>query len=220
MQATVQGSPSFAYLDVWLEPGETVRTEADAMATMAADLDMEAKLNGSFFGALGKKILGGESFFINAFRNNVGEPRHLTLAQGLPGDMVTHDINAEGPLCLQPGAYVASTEDVTLGLSWAGLVSGISREGFFKLEAGGSGTVWFGAFGGLVEKQLDGETIVDTAHLVAYEPAIKLRIQLAGGLFSSLFSGEGLVTRLKGQGRYWIQTRSLSGLAGILNPKL
>ncbi|MCH2155348.1 MAG: AIM24 family protein [Opitutales bacterium] len=80
--------------------------------------------------------------------------------------------------------------------------------------------LWFGAYGGIVEKELDGEYIVDTAHLVAYDESVKIRLQWAGGLLSSIFGGEGLVTRLEGKGRIWIQTRSLSGLVGWLNPKI
>ena len=86
--------------------------------------------------------------------------------------------------------------------------------------AKGPGQIWFGSYGGLVEKEIDGEYIVDTSHLVAYEPQIKLKLQLAGGLFSSFFGGEGLVTRVEGKGKIWIQTRSLSGLAGWINPRL
>ena len=70
------------------------------------------------------------------------------------------------------------------------------------------------------EKEIDGEYIVDTSHLVAYEPQLKLKLQMAGGIFSSFFSGEGLVTRVEGNGKIWIQTRSIGGLAGWLNPKI
>jgi uncharacterized protein (AIM24 family) len=49
---------------------------------------------------------------------------------------------------------------------------------------------------------------------------MKLNIQLAGGLFSSFFGGEGFVTRVEGKGKIIIQTRSLSGLAGWINPRL
>jgi uncharacterized protein (AIM24 family) len=42
---------------------------------------------------------------------------------------------------------------------------------------------------------------------------------LAGGIFSSLFGGEGLVLKLKGNGKIKLQTRSLGGLAGWLNPR-
>ena len=37
---------------------------------------------------------------------------------------------------------------------------------------------------------------------------------------ASFFGGEGLVTRVVGRGRIVIQTRSVSGLASWINPKL
>ena len=120
---------------------------------------------------------------------------------------------------LQPGAFLASTQGIKLGLRWAGLVSFIAREGLFKLTVRGTGKVWYGAYGALIEKEVDGEYIVDTSHLVAYEPGIKLRLQLAGGLFSSFFGGEGLVTRVCGKGKIIVQSRSLSGVTAWLNPK-
>ena len=61
---------------------------------------------------------------------------------------------------------------------------------------------------------------MDTSHLVGYEPQMKLKVQLAGGILSSLFSGEGLVTRVTGTGKIVIQTRSISGLAGWVNRSL
>ena len=48
MQATIEGGPAFAYINVDLNPGETVVAESDAMSSMAADLDMDAKFNGGF----------------------------------------------------------------------------------------------------------------------------------------------------------------------------
>ena len=72
----------------------------------------------------------------------------------------------------------------------------------------------------MVDKNISGEYLVDTGHLVAYEPGIKLKLQLAGGLFSSLFGGEGFVTRLEGQGNVVMQSRSLDGMAGWLNPRI
>lgn len=219
MKTTINGSPSFAYLAVELSPGDSVIAESDAMATMAAELDMKAHFNGGFFSGVCKKLFGGESLFVNEFSNNSSSSQSMTLAQNNPGDMTGIELQGK-TLCLQPGAYVASTHQVKLGLQWAGFVSGISREGFFRLTVSGEGLVWFGAYGGLIEKEVDGEFIVDTSHLVAYEPQLKLKLQMAGGLFSSIFSGEGLVTRIEGKGRIWLQTRSVSGLVGWLNPKL
>jgi uncharacterized protein (TIGR00266 family) len=219
MQATIEGGPAFAYINVDLNPGETVVAESDAMSSMAADLDMDAKFNGGFFSGILKKFFGGESLFVNHFTNKTSDTRRVTLVQATPGNIREAQLGG-GTICLQPGAYVASTPELKLKARWAGFKSWFSGEGLFKLTVSGTGTLWYGAYGELLEKQVNGEYIVDTAHLVAYEPHMKLKIQLAGGLFSSLFSGEGFVTRIEGQGKITIQTRSLSGLAGWLNPRL
>ncbi len=219
MKTTIEGAPSFAYLHVDLDPGESIVAESDAMSSMAADLGMQATFNGGFFSGLAKKFLAGESLFVNTFTNAASGPRRVTLVQTTPGNMREVQLNGE-TICLQPGAYIASTPGLKLGLRWAGLVSGIAREGFFKLTVSGTGTLWYGAYGELLERQVDGEFLVDTSHLVAYEPQLQLKLQLAGGLFASLFSGEGFVTRVEGKGKIIIQTRSISGLASWLNPRI
>ncbi len=219
MQATIEGGPAFAFINVDLNPGETVVAESDAMSSMDADLDLDAKFNGGFFSGILKKFFGGESLFVNHFTNKTSDVRRVTLVQATPGNIREVQLGGE-TICLQPGAYVASTPELKLKARWAGFKSWFSGEGLFKLTVSGTGTLWYGAYGELLEKQVNGEYIVDTAHLVAYEPHMKLKIQLAGGLFSSLFSGEGFVTRIEGQGKITIQTRSLSGLAGWLNPRL
>lgn len=218
MQSTIKGSQAFSYIDVDLAPGETIVTESDAMSSMDADVDLTATFNGGFFKGLLKKFLGGETLFISRFSNNTSETKRVTLVQPVPGEIRRIDLSGE-EYHLQPGAFLACTDGITLGLRWAGIVSFIAREGLFKLTVKGDGSVWYGAYGALLEKEIDGEYIVDTSHLVAYEPGIKLKLQLAGGIFSSFFGGEGLVTRVQGKGKIVVQTRSLSGLAGWLNPK-
>ena len=218
MKTEVKGSPSFGYIDVDLMPGEKIYAESDAMSSMSADIDLNAKLNGNIFSALLKRFLGDESFFISKFSNNTTGIRRVTLVQSTPGQIQEMELRGNS-ICMQPGAYLASTPGVNLGIRWAGLVSFISREGLFKLEAEGNGKLWFGSYGGLVEHQVNGEFLVDTAHLVAYDPNLKLSLKLAGGIFSSIFGGEGLVTKISGNGKIIIQSRSLSGLAAWINPK-
>jgi uncharacterized protein (TIGR00266 family) len=216
MKTQIDGAPAFAHLQVTLDPGESIMAESDAMASMSADLEMRTQLNGGLFGGLARKYLGGESLFINRFINNSAGPRRLTLVQPTPGDMKCRELATQETYFLQPGAFIACDPNVRIGLRWAGLVSFIAREGLFKISVTGPGRVWYGAYGALLEREINGELIVDTSHLVAYEPGISLKLQLAGGLFSSFFGGEGLVTRLSGRGKVVIQTRSLSGLAGWL----
>ncbi len=219
MRVEIKAKPAFAYLDVELQPGEIIFAESDAMATMHADLDMKAKFNGGFFSGLLKKFFGGESLFINQFQNNTSQPLNLTLTQATPGDMEVRNLNGES-YCLQKGAYIASDAGVKIGLKWAGFGSWIGREGLFKLVVSGYGNVYFGAYGGIVEHEVTGEYIVDSGHLIAYEPTMKLKPQLAGGIFSSIFGGEGLVTKVKGSGKIYLQTRNISGLAAWVNRHL
>ena len=219
MQADIKGSHAFAYLDVQLEPGETVTAEADAMSSMDAQLELRSRLNGGFFIALLRKFLGGETLFINDFSNPTAQQRRLTLVQPTPGEVRCIELNGD-TLYLQPGAFLACTPGVKMGVKFAGLISWLAKEGLFRIVVSGHGKVWYGAFGALLEKEIDGEYIVDTSHLVSYEPGIQLKLQLAGGIFSSLFGGEGLVTRVVGTGKIVIQTRSIPGITGWINPRL
>jgi len=218
MKTEIKGIPSFGYIDVTLEPGESICCESDAMASMSSGLDMDVKLNGGFFSAIFKRFFGDESFFLSHFKNNTQQSGKIVIVQDVPGEIRELTLNGNS-YCLQPGAYLASTGDVKLGIKWAGFVSFIAREGLFKLVVSGNGKVWFGAYGGLLEHEVDGDFLVDTSHLVAYEPQMKLKLQFAGGIFSSILGGEGLVTRMEGKGKIIIQSRSLSGLSSWINPK-
>ncbi|MBB6461943.1 TIGR00266 family protein [Flammeovirga kamogawensis] len=219
MQFELKGKPAFAHAKVEIEPGETFIAESDAMSSMSAELDVEAKLNGNFLNALLKKIFGGETLFVNHFTNNTAKTLELTITQPTPGDMQIKELNGES-FCLQQGAYIASEKNVKLGVKYAGFGSWIGGEGLFKLMVSGHGKVVFGAFGGLLEKEVNGEVIVDTSHLVGYEPTMKLKPQFSGGLVATIFGGEGLVTRVEGTGKVFIQTRSMSGLSSWVNRNL
>jgi uncharacterized protein (TIGR00266 family) len=219
MKSEIKGSEAFRYLEFSLDPGELLMTESGAMASMSATLDLTARLNGGFFRGLARKYLGSESLFINEFKNNTETTQRLVLTSQSPGDIRAIELKGAS-LCLEGGSYICSTPGITLGLRYAGIPSFIAREGLFKLVVSGTGTVWFGGYGAFIEKQIRGEYIVDSGHLVAYEPQITLHTQLASGIFGSLFSGEGFVTRLEGNGKVWLQTRSLSGLAAWINPRL
>jgi len=220
MEIKTEGKPAFAYVVVQLAPGETMVAESDAMSSMSANLDMTAKFNGGLFVGLMRKYFGGESLFINHFTNNTNETLNLHLTQATPGDIEVKELDGSSSYCIQNGSYIASEKGVKLGVKWAGLGSLIGGEGLFKLVVSGKGKVVFGAYGGLIEKEINGEYIVDTGHLVAYEPNMKLKPQLAGGVFSSLFGGEGFVTRVEGKGKIYIQTRNIAGLASWLNRQL
>lgn len=218
MQYEVRYKPAFSAIFVTLDPGDKIVAEAGAMVSMDAQLSMKTSFSGGFFPALLKKFLGGETLFINTFTNPTRKPLTLVLTQSVIGDIEGIELRGTA-MCFQPGAYIASSPGVNLGVQWAGFSSLIAGEGLFKLKVNGKGTVFFGAYGGLTKKRISGEFVVDTSHLVAYEPGIQMSVGLAGGLLGSVTSGEGLVNRLTGSGNIYLQSRSIGGLAKFLRSK-
>lgn len=216
----MQGGVAFRYLDVTLNPGESLITEAGAMASMAPAIDLQSAFSGGFLKAILRATLGGESLFINTYSNPTDTPLKLTLTSPLPGDIGCVTLAAGESISVESGAYICSTPDVEFSLRFAGFRSFIAREGLFKIELRGPGTIWFGSYGGVEERRVDGEVIIDSGHLIAYDPGIRLRLQLSNGIFGSFLGGEGIVTRLEGRGRVFIQTRSISGLAAWANSKM
>lgn len=217
MEAEVRDKPAFAHIYVKLAPGESIVAEADAMASMSSDIEMSTRWNGGFFRAVLKRIFGGESLFVNEFSTPTGG--EIVITQPLPGDIVCLELD-NNSFYLQPGAYLACDPGVKLGLGWAGFASFIGGEGLFRLKVSGKGKVWFGAYGGIFEREITDEYIVDTGHLVGYEPTISLKVGMSGGIFSSFFSGEGLVTRITGPGKIYMQSRSIDGLAAWMNARM
>ena len=88
------------------------------------------------------------------------------------------------------------------------------------MKVSGQGRVWIGGYGGIETIDIKDSYVVDSSHMLAYEPTVRLSVGLSGGIFSSLFGGEGLETRLSGPGRVYIQSRSMSGLKSWVNQHL
>jgi uncharacterized protein (TIGR00266 family) len=219
MQVYVEGTPAFRYLKVVLDPGDTFVSEAGAMASMDTGISFKARLFGGVFSAALKKLLGKESLFVNHYVNRSDRPTSLILSSGFPGDV--HEITLSGEdLWLEPGSFLAADPGIELSLAWGGLSYLLAGEGLFKLKARGQGRLWVTCYGAIIKRRVDGEYIVDTGHLVAFDSQLIMKTRLAGGVFSSFFGGEGIVTRVEGQGWLYLQSRSVRGFADWLIPKL
>lgn len=217
MRSEIRDRPAFANVHVELQRGDRIWAEADAMASMSTDIELSPRFAGGFLQALLRRLFGGESLFVNEFSTpSSGE---VVLTQPFPGDIECIDLR-DTELFLQPGAFLACELGVKLFVGFAGFASMIGGEGLFRLRVGGRGRVWFGAYGGIFAQEVADELLVDTGHLVAYEPSIALRSRLSGGLLSSVLSGEGLVTSVRGPGRVYLQTRSIKGLSAWTNSHL
>ncbi|MBL6831763.1 MAG: TIGR00266 family protein [Pirellulales bacterium] len=217
MQHEIRNRPAFANIHLHLQRGDRIIAEAGAMASMSSTIDIRTRFSGGVVRGLLRRGFGGESMFVNEFSTESGG--ELVLTQPFPGDIECLELDGT-TLFLQPGAFIACEPRVRLGLGWAGVRMFIAREGLFRMRVSGRGSVWFGAYGGIFSREVTDEIVVDSGHLVAYEPTVDVRIGMAGGVFSSFFSQEGLVTRVRGPGRIYLQSRSFGGLAAWANAHL
>ncbi len=213
---TIQGD-NLQVVRVRLKPGQEVFAEAGKMVYKTANVRWETRMSGN---TLGQKLLGalkrsvtGESLFLTHFRAEGGEgevgfagsyPGRLQVFELAPGQTVL--AQRDGFVCAQIGVQLSVAFTKKLG---AGFFGG---EGFILEKLTGPGTVFIHGGGDFVEFNLGpGETIqVDTGCIVAFDESVTYDIQLAGGIKTAIFGGEGLfLATLTGPGRAIIQTMTL-----------
>lgn len=229
MRFAVEHGPSFAWLRVQLEPGETIQAEAGAMVTRTPELDMTTRLNAgrkagfvrklmALLIAVARKLLGGETLFINEFGGASGG--EVVLAPHLSGQVTHRRLAAGERLLVQAGSFLASTGNIDTRLKWGGLRTLFGGEGLFLLECSGEGDLFLNSYGSIVEMPVDGGFVIDTGHIVAFDGTLDFKIRGAGNLKSLLFSGEGLVCHFRGRGRIYLQSRNVKSLVGWVTPFL
>ena len=220
MEVKILYAPSYSMANVKLSPGENIQVESGSMVSMSSGVNIETKAAGGFMKALGRSLLGGESFFMNTF-TAPPEGGEINIAPALPGDMFVADIAGETML-IQSGSYCASSPGVNIDTKWGGAKSFFASEGLILLKASGQGKVILSSYGAIHEIVLGANEkyIVDTGHLVAFEEKLGFQVKRIGGLKSTLLSGEGLVVELTGPGKALIQSRSIDAFLGWLMPKL
>lgn len=219
MQIEIQNRPSYSLAIVQLSPNERIRAEAGAMVSMSAGVNIETQASGGFLKSLTRAVLGGESFFQNFFQAGP-QGGEVTLAPDLPGDIALIELRGE-TMMVQAGSYLASESGIELSTKIS-MKAFLSAEGLSILEATGSGKLLVSSYGAIFERVLAaGEKyIVDTSHLVAFDATVQVAPRTAGGMKTTLFSGEGLVVELTGPGRLYIQTRSPQALINWIIPQL
>ena len=212
--------PDFAMLRVRLASGQRLFSEPAAMAAMDPTVVLRAALRGGLLGGV-KRMLAGESLVLNTFTaERAGE---VMLAPGPAGDIVHHRL-AGGRLLVQRGAYLANGEGVELSANWQGARGFFSGNGLILLSAQGTGDLFFNAYGAVLELPIDGDYYVDTGYVVAFEDTLQYQVTtlpglgLGGRAKSFFFGGEGLVVRFSGQGRLWVQTRTINPFLSWIHP--
>ena len=223
MRTSIEFDPSYSLLTVELDPGESIKAETGAMVAQAG-VDMKTGMGGGgLFGGI-RRMIGGESFFLNTF---TGERSGgwVSLAPPSPGDIGSFDLDPGTNLFIQSSSFLACTENVETDSQFQGFRGFFSGESLFFIRSyaeRGLGTVFYNSYGAIKQVPVTPgqELVVDTGHLVAFSDDVEYSIGKVGGIGSLIAGGEGLVMRFRGSGHVWVQSRNLASLADKLMPFL
>ena len=220
------------FVEIELDPGETVIAEAGAMVYMEQGITFEVKMgdgsapNQGLMGKLlsaGSRLITGESLFLTHFTNHGYGKSRVAFAAPYPGTIIPVDlkqvrnsliVQKDGFLCAALGTRLTVTLNQKIG---SGLVGG---EGFILQKLEGDGKVFVHAGGTVIERQLNNKTLrIDTGCVVAFEPALDFDIETTGSLKSMVFGGEGLfLATMRGTGKVWLQSMPIRKLIRALSP--
>ena len=209
------------YIEIELDPDETVIAEPGAMMFMEEDVSFRTKMgDGSepgrrVFRKLKAAIMRStvsESVFIAHFTNTASTgKRRVGFTIPFPGMIAPINLSeTESGILVQRTSFLCAALGTRLDIDLnRGLMSGqFGGEGFAMLRIEGDGLAFIHAGGNVAKKHLDDETLrIETSAVVAFEPHLKYSVALAGGLKSMLFGDEGMfLTTLSGTGHVWIQS--------------
>jgi len=222
MKVELLHQPDSAIARINLNAGEEIIAEAGTMIAMSGFINVSTTLRqGKGGGILGgfKRMLGGQSLFLSVFRSPTANGE-IYLAPKLMGDILTYQLTSTG-LVVQASSYLAGSNGVDIDLGFQGFKSLFSGESVFWLDISGTGTLLLASFGAIYEIEVNGEYIVDTGHIVAFEKSLKFEITKPGSSWIGAFlGGEGLVCRFKGRGKLFCQTHNPGDFGQLVGSKL
>lgn len=224
LEYTIQGD-NLQIVRVRLQPGQELYAEAGRMVYKQQQVQWESRMTGDtlgqkIWGALKRKIMG-ESLFFTYFRTP--SPGEVGFAGSYPGRVQAFDLKAGESVLVQRDSFICAQSPAQINIALvkkigAGLFGG---EGFILERLTGPGIAFIHAGGDFVEFTLaPGEVLqVDTGCIVAFDESVQYDIQLAGGIKTAIFGGEGLfLATLTGPGRVIIQSMTLEKLRRELSP--
>jgi uncharacterized protein (TIGR00266 family) len=224
LEYTIQGD-NLQVARIRLRPGQEVYAEAGKMLYKTSNVSWESRMSGDGLGAklLGalKRKLMGESLFWTYFRSS-GEGE-VGFAGSYPGRIQAFELAPGQSVIVQRDSFVCAQSTVQVNIEFvkrigAGFFAG---EGFILERLTGPGVVFIHGGGDFIEFQLKpGETLqVDTGCVVGFDPSVTYDVQLAGGIRTMIFGGEGLfIATLTGPGRAIVQSMTLEKMRRELAP--
>ncbi|PLR68467.1 MULTISPECIES: TIGR00266 family protein [Bacillaceae] len=215
------------FVEIELDPSESVVAEAGGMMMMDDGIDMETIFgDGSaqkgimsrLVGA-GKRVITGESLFMTVFTNTGAGKKQVSFAAPYPGKIIPVDLKEmHGKVVCQKDAFLCAAKGVSVGIDFqkklgTGFFGG---EGFIMQKLEGDGLAFLHAGGTIHKRELaPGERLkIDTGCIVAMTREVQYNVEYVGKVKTAFFGGEGLFfATVQGPGTVWVQSLPFSRLA-------
>ncbi len=224
LEYVIQGD-NLQVVRVKIKPGQEIFAEAGKMVYKTANVVWESRMAGQtlgdkIWGAVKRKLMGESLFWTHFHASSEGE---VGFAGSYPGRIQAFELAAGQSVLVQRDAFVCAQQSVQVEIALvkrlgAGFFGG---EGFILEKLTGPGCAFIHAGGDFIEFTLKaGEVLqVDTGCIVAFDASVDYDIELAGGIKTAIFGGEGLfLATLSGPGRVIIQSMTLEKLRRELAP--
>lgn len=210
MEYKIINEHNFPVLQVGMSAGESFRLETGSMVSMTDGISLEGKRNGSFMGALGKSLLGGENFFLTTAKSSSND-QTLALAPKGFGSIRKIELDGQKNWYLEDGVFLACDHSIEIDvMRQRGVAAPMfaGSGGFFVLKTSGYGNLFVESFGSIIEVEVtpDKPLTVDNNHVIGWEETVHHQITVASGTFG-FKTGEGLAIKLTGHGKVLIQSR-------------
>ena len=221
-----EGGTGFQCAKIILKQNQFINADAGSMNYMDSSIEIKTQ-TGNLGKALGR-LFSGSSFFYNTFTNKGKNPATINLSSVHPGSIAAFYIPKGQKINIVSSSYICSTDglDISTNVRFGGLLLGYGLT-FVDVEAKNKdGIVWAASFGNPIERTLKPkESIkIDNGIIMAFERDTGIHTNFVGGITSTLFSGEGLVSKIENTGnkpmRMWLQSRSEQAYLNYIKHKV
>lgn len=184
-----------------------VRTEPGALYYMRGDLEIKASSGGGLLKGLSRKMMSGESFFVNEIHGS-GE----VFLEPTFGHFLLHSIDeAQGALIVDNGLFYAGTSGLSVSATMQKNVSSamFGGEGLFQTKIAGKGiAIIFSPVPQeeIIRIDLRGEKLsVDGNFALMRTEGVSFKAEKSSkSWLATSVSGEGLLQTFSGTGSVWI----------------
>jgi uncharacterized protein (TIGR00266 family) len=221
LNGIINDRPAFAHVDIDLQPGQQVLSDAGAMIWMDQKLDVKTDC-GECMPACWRTC-SGEACCQNTYTG----PGRIAFSFKLPGDMLPFGVAPNGGgWIVNSGAFICGSANIEVTCRFSSFVAcccGGENPFITKIisKDGQNGMFYAGGYGAITRHEIpEGKTFcLDNGLFFAANEACPFELALPGGVVGWCYGGEGFTMRFKGPAVVYSQNRDPSIWKRLLKPR-